>query len=120
MSFLGNLLWFLCGGFLSGLLWLLAGLLWCATIVGVPIGLQCFKFARLSFLPFGKQVVYRGGTVSFLMNVAWLLISGAELAIVNFILGVLLSLTVIGIPFGRQFFKIAKLALAPFGAEVTG
>ena len=69
MSFLGNLLWFLCGGFLSGLGWMAAGLIWCASIVGIPIGVQCFKFARLSFMPFGKEVVYSGGAVSFLVNV---------------------------------------------------
>ena len=116
---LGNLLWFLCGGLLSGLGWVLAGLLWCATLVGIPIGLQCFKLASLSFMPFGREVLYCGGAISFLVNVAWMLISGLELAVFNFILGILLCLTVVGIPFGRQFFKIAKLALAPFGAEVA-
>ncbi len=119
MSMLGNLVWFLCGGFFSGLAWVLAGLIWCATIVGIPVGLQCFKFARLSFMPFGKEVVYNGGAVSFLVNVVWLFISGLELAIVNFTLGLLLSLTIVGIPFGKQFFKFAKLALAPFGADVV-
>ena len=119
MSFLGNLLWFLCGGFLSGLGWMAAGLIWCASIVGIPIGVQCFKFARLSFMPFGKEVLYSGGAVSFLVNVAWVLLSGIELALVNFMLGLLLSLTIVGIPFGKQCFKFAKLALAPFGADVV-
>lgn len=63
MSCLGNLLWFLCCGLWQGLSWLLAGLLWCVTIVGIPIGLQCFKFASLAFFPFGKEVRYGGGTV---------------------------------------------------------
>ena len=118
MSFLGNIIWLLCGGLLSGLGWLIAGLIWCVSVVGIPIGVQCFKFARLSFMPFGKEVVYEGGAVSFLVNVAWFFISGIELAIVNFLLGVLLTITVVGIPFGKQFFKIAKLALAPFGAQI--
>ena len=118
MSFLGNIVWLLCGGLLSGLGWLIAGLIWCVSVVGIPIGMQCFKFARLSFMPFGKEVVYEGGAVSFLVNVAWFFISGIELAIVNFLLGVLLTVTVVGIPFGKQFFKIAKLALAPFGAQI--
>ena len=56
MGCLGNVLWFLCGGLLSGLGWLAAGILWCITIVGIPVGLQCFKFASLSFFPFGKEV----------------------------------------------------------------
>ena len=118
MTLLGNLVWLLCGGLISGFCWTAAGVMWCASIVGIPIGLQCFKFARLSLTPFGKEVVYEGGAVSFLVNVIWLFVSGIELAAVNFVLGVLLSVTVVGIPFGKQFFKIAKLALAPFGAKV--
>ncbi len=61
MGCLGNLLWFICGGFLSGLSWLFLGCLWCITIIGIPIGKQCFKFAELSFFPFGKEVSYGGG-----------------------------------------------------------
>ena len=76
MSCLGNFLWFLCCGLWQGLSWLLAGLLWCVTIVGIPIGLQCFKFASLAFFPFGKEVRYGGGTVSLLLNLIWILVSG--------------------------------------------
>lgn len=116
MGLLGNFLWFICGGFLSGMAWILAGCIWCVTIIGVPIGIQCFKLAEISFFPFGKEVVYEGGAVSFLVNVLWFFISGIELALGNFAIGCILCLTIIGIPFGVQFFKIAKLALAPFGA----
>ena len=118
-SLAGNLVWLLCGGLISSLCWFIAGLLWCVTVVGIPIGVQCFKFAQLSLMPFGKDVVYEGGAVSFLVNVVWFFISGIELALVHFILGVLLSVTIIGIPFGKQFFKFAKLSLAPFGAHVV-
>ena len=118
MRFIGNVLWFLLGGFLSGLLWILAGCLWCVTVIGIPVGLQCFKFASLSFMPFGRDIVYGGGAVSFLLNIAWFLISGMEMALVNFIFGCLWCVTIIGIPFGKQFFKIAKLSLCPFGASV--
>lgn len=69
MSILGNILWFICGGLLSGLSWIVAGCLWCISIIGIPIGLQCFKFAGLVFFPFGKEVVYGGGTISFLANI---------------------------------------------------
>ena len=119
MSLLGNILWLIFGGLLSGLGWIVAGLLWCVTLVGIPIGMQCFKLASLSFAPFGRQVVYKGGAMSFLVNVLWFLISGLPLALGNFLLGCLLCVTIIGIPFGKQFFKIAKLSLAPFGAVVT-
>ena len=82
------------------------------------MGLQCFKLASLSFFPFGKEVRYGGGTVSFLVNVIWILVSGLPLALEHLAWGLLLCLTVIGIPFGLQQFKLAKLALMPFGAEV--
>lgn len=118
MSCLGNFLWFLCCGLWQGLSWLLAGLLWCITIVGIPIGLQCFKFASLAFFPFGKEVRYGGGTVSFLLNLIWILVSGIPLAVTATANGILLCCTIIGIPFGLQCFKMAKLALMPFGAEV--
>ena len=118
MGCLGNLLWFVFGGFLSGLSWVLAGILWCISIVGIPIGLQCFKFAGLSFFPFGKEVEYGGGAVSLLVNIIWLLVSGIPMALEFAVLGCLLCITVIGIPFGLQMFKLAKLALMPFGARV--
>lgn len=118
MGCLGNIIWFLFGGFLSGLGWLLAGCLWCITIVGAPIGIQCFKLASLSFFPFGKDVEYGGGTVSLIVNIIWLLVSGLPLAIEHATFGCLLCVTVIGIPFGLQHFKLAKLALMPFGATI--
>ena len=68
MGCLGNLLWFIFGGFLSGLSWTLTGCLWCITIIGIPVGMQCFKFAALSFFPFGKEVRYGGGAGSFLFE----------------------------------------------------
>lgn len=118
MGCLGNLLWFIFGGWLSGLSWALAGCLWCITVVGIPVGMQCFKFAALSFFPFGKEVRYGGGAGSLLLNIIWLLVSGLPLAVESAVIGVLLCVTVIGIPFGLQQFKLAKLALMPFGSEV--
>ena len=118
MGCLGNFLWFVFGGAVSGLSWLLVGCLWCLTIVGIPVGMQCFKFASLSFFPFGKDVQCGGGAVSLLLNVIWLIVSGIPLALEHLVLGGLLCITVIGIPFGMQQFKLAKLALMPFGAEV--
>lgn len=118
MGCIGNLLWFIFGGFWSGLSWCLVGLLWCITIVGIPIGKQCFKMAHLSFMPFGKNVEYGGGTVSFLVNLLWLIFGGLFMAIEFAAIGLVLCITFIGIPFGVQMFKLAKLALMPFGAEV--
>ena len=118
MRLIANILWILLGGLLSALGWIAAGLLWCITVVGIPIGVQCFKLSSISLNPFGKEVRYEGGAVSFLVNVLWFLLSGWELALGNVIVGCLLCITIIGIPWGKQYFKIAKLALAPFGAVV--
>lgn len=118
MKVIGNILWFIFGGLLQGLGWALVGLIWCITIIGIPVGIQCFKMAGLSFFPFGKEVSYGGRTMSFLVNIIWLLISGWVLALESVILGVVYCITIIGIPFGLQCFKMAKLALMPFGTEV--
>lgn len=118
MSCLGNVLWFVFGGFISGLSWSLAGILWCITIVGIPVGVQCFKFAGLSFFPFGKEVKYGGGAGSLLLNIIWIVLSGLPLALEFTVLGVIFCITIIGIPFGLQMFKLAKLALMPFGSEI--
>lgn len=118
MGCLGNLLWFLFGGCITGLSWLLAGCLWCITVIGIPIGMQCFKFASLSFFPFGKEVQYGGGAGSLLLNIVWLIVTGLPLALEHTVLGAVLCVTIVGIPFGLQQFKLAKLALMPFGAVV--
>ncbi len=119
MRIAGNILWIILGGFMSALTWVLAGMLWCVTIIGIPVGLQCFKLASISLNPFGKEIRYEGEAVSFLLNVVWFILSGWQLALVNFVTGILLCATIIGIPFGRQFFKLAKLSLCPFGAIVN-
>lgn len=102
-----------------GLGWTLVGLLWCITIVGIPVGMQCFKLARLAFFPFGKVIVYGGGAPSLLMNLLWLLFGGFALAISAALHGLLFCITIVGIPFGMQCFKFAKLALCPFGSSVA-
>ncbi|MGF2053869.1 YccF domain-containing protein [Vagococcus fluvialis] len=119
MNFLGNLIWLIFGGLTGAISWFLAGCLWCVTIIGIPVGLQCFKIAGLSLWPFGKQVVYSNSSMSLLVNIIWLIVSGLPLAIGHFMSGLLLCITIIGIPFGRQSFKLAQLALMPFGARVV-
>ena len=118
MSVIGNILWFIFAGFWQGVSWCLVGLVWCITIVGIPVGTQCFKMAGLAFFPFGKEVEYGGGAGSAILNVLWFVFGGVFLALEALLNGVLLCITVIGIPFGLQCFKQAKLALLPFGAVV--
>lgn len=119
MGCLGGIIWFLLGGLESGLSWFFAGVLWCITIVGIPVGLQCFKIADLSFWPFGKEVEYGGGADSLFLNILWIIFSGALLALEHLFLGLFFCITIIGIPFGKQHFKLAKLALMPFGTTVV-
>ena len=119
MTFIGNLIWFIFGGLISGLLWFLNGCLWCITIIGIPIGKQCFKFAKLSLSPFGKEIVYGDSTFSMLVNVIWIFISGWEMAAANFVIGLFFCITIVGIPFGKQVFKLAKLSLFPLGARIV-
>lgn len=119
MSTLGNILWIICGGLISAILWLFAGIFWCITVVGIPLGLQCFKFSTLTLAPFGREVDYGGGVGSLILNILWIVLTGIPMAIISVIFGCLLCITVIGIPFGLQHFKIAKLALMPFGSRVV-
>ena len=119
MRTLGNILWLLICGLVLGLSWCISGIIWCATIVGIPIGVQSFKFAALAFWPFGREVVFGGGTVSALVNILWLIFGGLMQAAVAAMFGVVLCITIIGIPFGKQCFKLAKLSLLPFGATVV-
>ncbi|GAA2899156.1 YccF domain-containing protein [Enterococcus pseudoavium] len=118
MSCIGNLIWLIFGGLIGGLTWCLAGLLWCLTIIGIPIGLQCFKFASLSFAPFGKEIVYSTTGINFIVNLIWLIVSGIPLALGHLISALLLCLTIVGIPFAAQSLKLAQLALIPFGAQI--
>ena len=119
MRLILNLLWLVFGGLISALGWVLTGCLWCITLVGIPVGLQCFKFASISLDPFGKEIIYDDDSaVSFLLNILWIVFGGIEMAAMNAIIGLVLCITIIGSPWGKQYFKIAKLSLMPFGARV--
>ena len=115
MSCLGNILWFILGGFANALGWLVVGCLWCVTIIGIPIGLQCFKMAKLQLAPFGKEVVtVNDSTENLILNILWLIFGGFALAIGNLISAFCLAITIVGIPFAIQALKMAKLSLIPF------
>ena len=122
MSFLGNLIWLIFGGFFMSLAYLILGVGYCLTIIGIPIGLQLFKLASLSLLPFGRDAVATHGDigcVSILLNVIWLVFGGIEMAFTHLCVGLIFCVTIVGIPFGMQHFKLALLALIPFGKEIV-
>lgn len=119
MNFIGNIIWLVFGGIFASILWALAGLLLCITVIGIPFGVQCFKIANFVLWPFGKEIeLGHFGVGGLLLNIIWLIFFGWELAISHLIIGAVFCITIIGIPFGIQHFKFAKLGLIPFGAKV--
>ncbi len=118
MRLLGNIIWLILGGLALAFGWVVIGLVLCVTIIGIPLGVQAFKMAELTLTPFGKSVVYGGGVGSLLFNLVWLVLAGVWMAIGYLAAGMVNCLTIIGIPFGIQSFKMAKLALWPFGTQI--
>ncbi|MCL2517137.1 MAG: YccF domain-containing protein [Oscillospiraceae bacterium] len=118
MKTIGNIIWILFGGFVVAIMWCVSGLVCCCTIVGIPLGIQCFKIASFVLWPFGKKINYinAGRFGSCIGNILWWLIFGWELALTSCLFGLLFCVTIIGIPFGLQFFKLAQLSFMPFGA----
>lgn len=126
MAFIGNLLWFIFGGgLLLGLSWLLVGCIWCITVVGIPIGIACFRIAGFAFFPFGKELVpaewvgEKRITGTGIMNLLWCVFSGLWLAIAHALVGIADCFTIIGIPFGIANFKIAGAAFTPLGKRAV-
>jgi uncharacterized membrane protein YccF (DUF307 family) len=129
MALILNILWFIFGGFISGLAWLLAGLLLAITVVGLPWTMAAWRIAGFSFAPFGRHVVPRHvltgrgdlgtGPLGFLMNVIWVVLAGWWLALHHVVLAVGLAVTIIGIPFALQHLKLALISFAPIGQEVV-
>lgn len=120
MKTIGNIIWFLLGGFISWILWMLAGLLVCITIIGIPFGIQCFKIANYVVWPFKKDVIIgKIGAGKVIGDILWIVIFGWEFALFHAIVGVLFTITIIGIPFGKQHFKFAQLSLVPFNSKIA-
>lgn len=119
MSIIGNLFWIILGGLIASILWTISGLILCITVVGIPFGLQCFKIAWLVLSPFGKDVdIGNFGMFGGIGNIIWILAFGWELFLAHLIFAGICAITVVGIPFALQHFKLAKLALIPFGTKI--
>jgi uncharacterized membrane protein YccF (DUF307 family) len=117
MRILGNLIWLFFGGLLLFFEYLLNAVLFCLTIIGIPFGMQLFKLAFLSLWPFGKDIRTQptnSGCLWTVMNLVWLVTGGIWIALTHLFFGILLSITIIGIPWGKQHFKLMELAFAPF------
>jgi uncharacterized membrane protein YccF (DUF307 family) len=122
MSLIGNLIWLIFGGLLLGIGYLFGGMVLCLTIVGIPFGLQIMKLGLFAMWPFGGEVVpgnNASGCLPLLLNVLWIICGGIEVALTHLALGIVFSITIVGIPFGMQHFKLMMLALMPFGHEVV-
>ena len=121
MSFLGNLLWIVLGGFLITIEYIVSGIVLCLTIIGIPFGIQCFKLAILALLPFGREIVSEptsSGCISTIFNVLWIFIGGIWICVTHLVLAIIFDITIIGIPFAKQHVKLATLALTPFGKTI--
>ena len=122
MRILGNIIWFVFGGLLIFLEYIISGLLLCLTIIGIPFGVQCIKLSLLGLTPFGRTITQGdsgSGCLSVLMNIIWILIGGIWITLTHLIFGILFGITIVGIPFAKQHFKLASLALSPFGKKIT-
>ncbi|GAB4311493.1 MAG: YccF domain-containing protein [Bacteroidales bacterium] len=122
MKTLGNIIWLIFGGLELAIAYLISSLLLMVTIIGIPFGLQTLKLASLAIWPFGRSSIMleqSHGCLAVLMNVLWLLFGGICIAATHLILGVLFFITIIGIPFGKQHFKLASVALMPFGRRLS-
>jgi len=121
MNLFGNLIWLIFGGLMAALGYILGGIVLCITVIGVPWGLECFKLAGLVLWPFGKKVVSDSdnmGCLNIVFNLIWILCGGLYTAIVHIVMGAILCLTIIGIPWGKQHFKLVEISLMPFGKRI--
>ncbi len=121
MKFLGNILWLILGGLLIALIYFAVGLLMCITIIGIPFGLQLFKLGRYALWPFGYEIVNgpgEPGCLSTVMNLIWILFGWWEIALIHLAFGVILCITIIGIPFGLRHFRMAIGSIFPFGKTI--
>ncbi len=121
MKTLGNIIWVIFGGFMIALEYFIAGFLMLITIIGIPFGIQAFKLGILALWPFGSRIIDKEsptGCLNFIMNIIWFIVGGFWITLTHLFWGILFCITIIGIPFGKQHFKLVHLALVPFGKKI--
>ena len=122
MRTLGNIIWLIFGGVFIALEYFISSFILIITIIGIPFGIQTIKLGLLALWPFGKTTVQReqsSGCLYILFNIIWILFGGIWIALSHFVFGIVFLITIIGIPFGLQHFKLAALALTPFGRDIA-
>jgi uncharacterized membrane protein YccF (DUF307 family) len=122
MNVVGNLIWLIFGGIIIAIEYFIGSIILMITIIGIPYGLQTLKMASLAIWPFGRDTrvhARASGCLYILMNILWLLTGGLCIAVTHAIFGLLLCITIIGIPFGLQHFKLTAIALSPFGRDIV-
>lgn len=121
MKILGNIIWLVFGGFAIAIEYFASSLLLMLTIIGIPFGLQTLKLGVLAMWPFGSKVVrteMAGGCLSTVMNILWFFLGGVWIFLTHILFGILLFVTIVGIPWAKQHFKLSNIALTPFGREI--
>ena len=122
MKLIGNIIWVVFGGIFIAIEYVVASIPFFISIIGIPFGIQSLKMASVALWPFVKQVIVTGnstGCLSIIMNIIWFFIGGIWISLTHFGFGLLFYITIIGIPFGNQHMKLAKLALSPFGRTIV-
>lgn len=122
MSLLGNLIWLIFGGIIIAIEYFIGSIILMITIIGIPFGIQTLKMAALAIWPFGRDTRVHdraSGCLYIIMNIIWLLTGGLWIAATHAIFGLILCITIIGIPFGLQHFKLTAIALNPFGRDIV-
>ncbi len=122
MSLLGNIIWLIFGGFITGLGYIIGGLTLCLTIIGIPFGWQTIKLGIATMAPFGKENVVTddaSSLVNMVLNIIWVIFFGWEIAVAHLVHAAILAITIIGIPFAMQHLKLVPMALFPFGRALV-
>lgn len=122
MNTIGNLVWLVFGGLFSAIGYVVGGIALCLTIVGIPFGLQCFKLASFVLWPFGRAAMNTGATpgcLFLILNIIWLFTGGLWIAVSHLLFGLLLAISIVGLPFAYQHFKLIEVSLMPFGKRIV-
>ncbi|EHJ55695.1 hypothetical protein HMPREF9318_00740 [Streptococcus urinalis FB127-CNA-2] len=119
MKILGNIIWFIFSGLWAWLAWSIIGLILCFTVIGIPVGIQCFKIGQFGLFPFGKTIEPGQSGGHLILNLIWIVLVGWELALMHLSSAILLCVTIVGIPFAWQSVKLAYVSIIPFGAKIV-